>query len=252
MVFRVIREGVPFKINLNVDDYVPTALVVGNELLGGWCENYQIKGDDCHLPSLVAGLVDVSLYFLKKIAEVTNGPMKEDYLTIISSALAPKGPEYKDEAMYWHEVMMTLGVEIGEGVLTHYVEDLGFYYSRALFLLRKSQSSDDYDVTIVFKSWGTENCPEWIKKRKEDEIVRVTITLREFVTDVIQLAEEYLEMLEARREYLNRKILVNTKLSEKLSPEDEQTVLQERISAIGLELYALKELFRRLYQTNMT
>ena len=71
--------------------------------------------------------------------------------------------------------------------------------------------------------------------------------LRDFVTDVIQLTEEYLEMLEERKKYLNRKILANTKLSEELSPEEEIKHIEEPERGTKLALYLLKELFDKVF-----
>ena len=238
-MFRVIRGDVPFKINLNINDYVPTALVVGNEIFGGWCEDNKITGEECNISILVRGLLDVSLYFLKAIYR--TGEVTDDYL--ISFTPEPS----KDDLEFWHKMMREFNVELSEDVLAYYVSSLGFYYARPIFLLRKPESGDDYEVVMIFKSYGTEDCPKWIRKRKEGEIVKVTVKLKDFVTDVIQLAEEYLEILEEREKYLNRKILVNTKLSEELSPEEEIEYVEELKDGINFALFVLRELFRRIY-----
>ena len=61
-MIRVVREDVSFRTNLNVNDDIPTVLLINNELIGGWCEDYKIVVDECYLPSLVSDLMNVSIY----------------------------------------------------------------------------------------------------------------------------------------------------------------------------------------------
>ena len=48
-MLRVVRDDVSFRINLNVNDDIPTGLLINNELIGGWCEDYRIAWDECYL-----------------------------------------------------------------------------------------------------------------------------------------------------------------------------------------------------------
>jgi len=245
MMFRVVREDVPFKINLNVNDYVPTALVVGNELFGGWCEDRKITGEDCDISTLIRDLIGISLYFLKSVHG--NRQNDQDYLKNLYKIVNPE--PIKSQLEFWYETLREFNVELSEDVLAYYVSSLGFYYAEAVFLLRKPESCDDYEVVMIFKSHDTGSCPEWIKKRKEGEIVRVTMTLKDFVTEVIKLAEEFLEILEERKKYLSRRILINTQLSEELSPEDESLRVRSVINVAQIKLAALKKFFWTVYQT---
>ncbi|ASJ11761.1 hypothetical protein [Thermococcus thioreducens] len=240
MAFRVVRDDVPFKINLNVNDYVPTTLIINNEAIGGCYKMGEFIKDTCDLSELVSDLVRISVYFLRKIYGTSQN--NEEHLERLYQIANPEPTKSWLES--WHETIREFNIKLTEDVIAYYIAYLGFYYSSTIFILR---GSGEKVVDVFFKSWGTENCPEWVRKRKEGEIVRVTVKLRDFVTDVIQLAEEYLEMLEERKKYLNRKILANTKLSEELSPEEEIKHIEELKRGTKLALFLLKELFDKVF-----